>query len=189
MSGRRSSSVDGKPTDTTGGGCDWVGAAGIDNVGRRPARQHGDRVLELRARNAQVGQLRTGGFQLRLSQGDVGHRDDAAFESVLGQLRVLFVRLHRGVEQLPLRVESLKLEVVGGELRLVQQPGVLEVCGRRLRDRGVGGHAAPDASPDVGLIGHVNRDRVQALRARRRARSGTRGGRRGGHGRETDPPG
>ena len=52
--------------------------------------------------NAQVDQLRAGGFQLRLRQGHVAHRGDTALVPILGQLHILLVRLHGGVEQPPL---------------------------------------------------------------------------------------
>jgi len=97
-------------------------------------------------------------------------------------LNVSLVGLHGGVQQLQRGVQSLNLEVIGGELRLIQQAGILELRRRSLREGGIGRHAAPDASPYVDLISQINRYGVKASYAGRRARSGIRQGRRGGHG-------
>ena len=76
-------------------------------------------MFELGPLDAQVGQLHTRRFQLGLGQRHIALRCDAAVEPVLGQLNISFVGLHRGVQQLLRGVQSLNLEVIPGQFRLV----------------------------------------------------------------------
>ena len=74
MSGRRSSSVEGTATGI-------FGIAAGEQVrrdrefGRRPADQHGDGVLVLRALHADIDLLRLGGLDLGLGGGHVAGSD------------------------------------------------------------------------------------------------------------------
>ena len=71
MSGRRSSSVDGSPAGITGTSA--APALGRDRqLGRRPADQHGDRVLELGAHDADRDRLGPRGFELGAGLRHVG---------------------------------------------------------------------------------------------------------------------
>ena len=69
------------------GGGAASGAAGEREHRRRLADQHRDRVLELRALDADVDRLRLRASQLRLGLRDVGARGDAARVAVLRELR------------------------------------------------------------------------------------------------------
>jgi hypothetical protein len=111
------------------------------------ASQNRDCVLELSSRNADVCQLRTRAFQLRLSERHVGHRHDPALEAILRQLQIFLVRTDRLLEQDAIGVEALHLEVVARELGLIQEPRAFEIGRRRLRDGGIGGDAATPPDP------------------------------------------
>ena len=111
-------------------------------------------MFELGPRDSQIGQLRTAVCNCVCASATSAIDDDTALKTVLSELQVLLVRFHSFLQQPLLGVQSLNLEVVG-QLRLIQQSGVLEIRCRRLRDGGVGRHVAPYAAPHVGLIRHV----------------------------------
>ena len=104
-----------------------VRLAGVSSDERR------DCVLELRAPDADVDQLRARRLQLRLRLRDVGTRRDAGGKPILGQLQRLFVQRHRPPQQVRICVQAVKLEVRLGELRLKRELRVLEIGRRRLR--------------------------------------------------------
>src|SRR6185436_18361435 len=122
--------------------------------------QHRDGVLELRALHAQVEALRARRVELRLGLHDVQARDDAGIVAVARHLQGLAIGVGGLVEQRFLRVERAQLEVVLRQRRLREQPRVDEVARARLRPGVARLDQAPDAAPQVGLPGEVERQRI-----------------------------
>ena len=140
------------------------------------AGEHRDGVIELRPRDANIGQLSSGALQLRLGQRDVGHRDNATLEAILCQLQILLVRTDRLLEQHAVGIETLHLKVVGCEFGLIQESRAFEIRRTRLRDCGICGDAATNAPPDIGLVGDVERHVVEVAVMLRCASPGMRRG-------------
>src|SRR5882672_5423232 len=84
MSGRRSSSCDGRPTGIAGG---WL------------SNQDGDRVFELRPLHGDIGSLHTRGIKLRFGLGHIGHGGGASCETIRRELQGGGEGVHRVVQQ------------------------------------------------------------------------------------------
>ena len=163
MSGRRSSSVEGIATGILG--MPPAQQARRDGeLGRRPADQHGDGVLELRALDAErrcacasaVENLRCGG-------GDVAARHRVTgVELIVHDLERSFVLGDGAGEQIEQRIRGAQIEIGGGELRLRRKLGVVEIGGARLRGGGVALDLPAHFAPDVEVPGAADRRRVYA---------------------------
>ena len=137
--------------------------------GRGLADQDRDRVLELRAGDAQIDRLRFRAAQLRLGLHDVDPADHARGVAVLRHPVRGIECFDRILEEVDRGVGHAQLEVVGRELGLQREPGGLEIRGARLLPGARGLDEAPDPSPHVDLPARVERDAVavgNAARAR-----------------------
>ena len=110
MSGRRSSSSDGTPTGISGSVATERRARDRERRGRL-ADQHRDRVLELRALDADVDRLRLRALELRLRLHDVDARRDAGGVAVLRELERALVRRDRFLEHAALHVGDAQAEI------------------------------------------------------------------------------
>ena len=86
------------------------------------ADQRGDGILEGRAIERKVGQLRLGGAQLRLRPVDVDRRGDVRSEPILGQLQGRTVDGDRIGKELGLLVEAAQIDVVARQFRVQLEP-------------------------------------------------------------------
>ena len=157
ISGRRSSRAEGKPTGIARRS-DLNGRARNGELRGRLAGQNGDGVFQLRALDSQVGQLRLRGVELGFGLRHVGIGSHAAGEAVAGEHQILLVGLDGLLEQRGIAIEPVQLEIVLGELGLIEQAGVLEQRREGLGRVGAGGDAAVDAAPDVGRVGSAHRE-------------------------------
>ncbi len=150
MSGRRSSSVEGRPGGTVGKVRGHVGRRDAE-VGRRVPGEHRDGVLELRALRALVDRLGLGALELRLGLHHVRLGRHAGAVAVLRHVVRGLECLDGVLEQRDLRIGRAQLEIVGGELGLHRQAHVLDVGGGRelLGVRRL--HQAAHAAPEVDL--------------------------------------
>ncbi len=173
MSGRRSSSAEGRPGGTTG---TWAASvAGRDGqFGRRVPGQHGDRMLELLPLHADGDQLRLGRLQLRQR----GHVVDAGRRAgtilVFGDLQRAPVGGDGFGQQLAKRILGAQVEIVGGERRLRRQLRVRQIGRADLGGGGAALHLPADAAPDVQIPGDGSADRVLRAAAPAAAERGTR---------------
>ena len=119
--------------------------------GGRPADQHGDGVLVLRALHAHIDELRLRVQNLGLGGGHVAARDGVAGFVLILHDRQAFLLYSATVRLSRSRNESAarKIEIGGGKLRLRGQLGVGEIGGARLRGGGVGLDLAAHLAPDI----------------------------------------
>ncbi len=97
------------------------------------AGENGDGMLQLRARDPQIGALRLRAGELGLRQGYVTSGSNAAIEPVDGQLQVLLVGLDRVSQNRLLHIVTHHDKVIRREQRLRAQPGILVVRRAHLR--------------------------------------------------------
>ena len=116
MSGRRSSSADGRPAGTSGG-CGWSTSSRPRVIGAgKVAEQHADEVLLLRDAPLDVGDGRAGAEHQLLGLAHVDQRRHAAALAHLRQLQRLLARRQRPPRDLELQVERAQPEVGVGDL-------------------------------------------------------------------------
>ena len=137
-------------------------------IRRRLADENRDGVLELRARDLEVGRLNPRGVELGLRLRDVDTRRDALVVPRRGELHGTFVGRHRRFEQRDLRIEPAQLEVVHRQLGLAAEERRLHVGARRLRAGDARLDIAPHAAPEIGLVREVDRQLVVRRSCRRR---------------------
>ncbi len=131
-SGRRSSSEDGKPT-SIGGGLLASDAGSTAKREARLAQQHGDGVLELRALQPHVGELRARVLTQRFGLVHIGRGGDAAVVAILRQVVGAVEGLHGVFEQLDVGVGAAQGEVVRGKLGAQREVDGGEIGGAGLR--------------------------------------------------------
>ncbi len=157
MSGRRSSSSDGRPTGISGGRA-CSGAIGKSEGVRRLSNEDGDGVLVLGTDDSDIAGLNAGGLKLRLGLIDVGLAGDAALEAVGGDAEGLFVVLDGVVEQLLLRVGGAGFEVVDSQLACRLSFAVWRSAAGCLRFLARGADSAADAAPEIDLVAEFERE-------------------------------
>jgi hypothetical protein len=114
-------------------------------------------MLELRARHAEVDQLRLRRMELRFRLGYVGGGGNARIESPLGQIQVIRVGSHGLFEQLLFGVHAVQLEICLRQRGLQREPHIFNLGKAGLRRFRAGGNAAADASKHVHLIREIRR--------------------------------
>ena len=113
--------------------------------------ERADGMLVLRARHAQIDELRADSFKLRLRLRHVHRGGHAAGESALGQIELMLEVGHRGRQQLDLGIEAAQSKIVGRHLRVQRQSHVRLIGGAGLRVLARLFHGAADAAPEVRL--------------------------------------
>ena len=145
-------------------------------------------MLPLRALHAEVDGLCLGGPELGLGLDHVGPGGHAARIPVSSQLERLREGVDRRVQQLPLGVEGLQLEVVLRQLSLEAQPDRLEVGRARLGAGLAGLDRAADPAPEVWFPRHGERKGEVRPRSRGHVPAGQQAdGRRRTGARHADP--
>ena len=92
----------------------------------------------------------------------------------LCQPQRLLISEHRRIQNLLLRIQHAKLEIIRRHFRLNGQPHVFEIGKRGLRFQRAGLHRVANAAPEIQLPGSVKRQRVFGDRERGRRRTGLR---------------
>ena len=121
-------------------------------------------MLELCALYADIHQLPASGFELRLRLRHVAKRRDTAVIAVPCERQELRIRFHGVGQECGVTIQTVELEIVRGQLRLIGKFGVLQIGSGYLCGCRAGRDAAPDASPEVRYVGRVNRQRVKTVR-------------------------
>ena len=114
-------------------------------------------MLELGPRHGDVGGLNPRRLELSPCLGDVGFRRAAAGEAILGELQRIGEVRNRIVQQLLLGIRAAQLDIVDRQFGVQAEARRREVGRRRLRLLARGGDGAADATPEIDLIGEVQR--------------------------------
>ena len=161
MSGRRSSSVEGKVTGTRGMPPAKRARPNAE-LGRRPSDQDGDGVLELRPRDARVVELRLRGRDLRVGGADVALRHRiAGLELIIHDRIIPFVFLDRAGQQSDQRIRGAQIEISGRQRGLRGELGIIEIGGAHLSARGIALDLPADPAPDVESPAAVDRRGIE----------------------------
>ncbi len=117
----------------------------------RFANQEGNRVLQLRAQDAEIRGLRLGGLKLDLGLRDVLVRSDAGLKAHPGQVQGLAVGADCIVKELFQCILRPQLEKIHGEFRLRAQACVLNIGSSGLGFKGVAFDGIANPAPEIGL--------------------------------------
>ena len=107
---------------------------------------------------ADIGQLRLRGVELGFGLRHVAVGGDAAGVAVAGEREKLLVGLDGLLEQADIAIDAVQLEIVLGQLGLIEQAGIFQQRRGGLGGVGAGGDAAADAAPDIDGIGGAHRE-------------------------------
>ena len=83
----------------------------------------------------------------------------------LRELQKAGVRIDRGLQQRDVAIGAMQLKIVLRQVRLVGELRVFQLRLGGLRGLGVGPHVAPDAAPQIHLIGDIERDLIVGVNA------------------------
>ena len=104
-------------------------------------------------------------FELRLRLSHVAPRRDARVVAVRGQFEGFLERFDIGLGAARPPRRGRGLEVVGGDLRVDAEPDALEIRRARLHAARRGRDGLPHASPDVGFVRGIDRQRDRRCRS------------------------
>ena len=151
MSGRLSSNSEGTPAGIGGGGA-VSGSGGSVNSAGRLADQHGNRMLKLRPRHADVDSLSTGCFQLGSGLFDLDIGGQSSLIAVLIQLQCIFVLDDGILQKLLFCIQTAGCEVIKGQVGMHAEIDTREIGSAGLCLGAIGLDSPTDASPDVSFV-------------------------------------
>ncbi len=174
-SGRRSSRSEGSP----GGNHGRLQVQGFlrrGEFGRRPTRQNGQRVLELRSLHAESRVVSLRRIQQRFRLGDIQAADDTAGVPHVGQVERLLLQVDVVPQNRALPIDVMQHHVVFRDVALEREQHIFVVRHADLRERIPGLDGAANLPPQIHLVARVDRQadgvgRKRRVRAARRNRT------------------
>src|SRR5258708_36500053 len=133
-------------------------------------------MFVLRTQHTYINRLRAGRLKYRLSLLNFYFRGNTSLETALVQFQGLLVLFDRSVQELFLSVQAAGFEIINRQIGVHTEIYRSQVCRAGLRLLSVGLHSFSNSSPDVSLVGDVERkyeivvrDTIEDLSHRRQA--------------------